>query len=346
MFINTVNRKIIDAVIEKAERECPESLALIGIYGSVATGDAYEKSDLDLLILIQDNAGQKLGAGFILDDSNIGYDIYCTTWNGLRWASELHDAQISKLMDSKIVYVKNQEDYNKLCELREQTSLLLTSEKRLENVKELIDQAKISYANAYLHENLGQVRLDSFGVINCVMNAAMIFYGEYFKRGVKRMLEELMVLGIEKVFIDNIKSIVKSKDVSEIRELLKNIILYAEKYFKQAKELAAPSDNISETWEEMYSNWRNKVEEAAEQNDGFSSFMNMCSLQTMFDEISSEIAIGEYNIMEKYDVECLENNIKLFDDCLKKYADLYKIAGLSIKRYSNVDEFVSDYLKE
>lgn len=55
----------------KAKKVCPDSLALIGIYGSVATGDAYEKSDLDLLILIENNEGWQLGTGFILDDSNI-----------------------------------------------------------------------------------------------------------------------------------------------------------------------------------------------------------------------------------------------------------------------------------
>lgn len=41
-----MNQKIIDAVIRKAEKACPDSLALIGIYGSVATGDNYAKSDL------------------------------------------------------------------------------------------------------------------------------------------------------------------------------------------------------------------------------------------------------------------------------------------------------------
>lgn len=45
--MNNVNKKIIDAVIEKAKKVCPNSLAHIGIYGSVATGDEYEKSDLD-----------------------------------------------------------------------------------------------------------------------------------------------------------------------------------------------------------------------------------------------------------------------------------------------------------
>ena len=112
--MDSVNQKIIDAVIAKAEKVCPDSLALIGIYGSVATGDAYEKSDLDLLILIENDEGWQLGTGFILDDSNIGYDIYCTNWDGLKYDAECHHAQISKLMDSKIVYVKKQEALDEL----------------------------------------------------------------------------------------------------------------------------------------------------------------------------------------------------------------------------------------
>ena len=98
--MNNINQKIIDAIIAKAEKICPNSLALIGIYGSFATGDIYEKSDLDLLILIQDDDGWKLGTGFILIDIGVGYDIYCTNWDGLNYDSECHHAHISKMMDS------------------------------------------------------------------------------------------------------------------------------------------------------------------------------------------------------------------------------------------------------
>ena len=42
---------------------CPDSLALIGVYGSVATGDEHEKSDLDLMILINDENGCVLAEG-------------------------------------------------------------------------------------------------------------------------------------------------------------------------------------------------------------------------------------------------------------------------------------------
>lgn len=43
-----INQTIIDSIIKKAKMVCPDSLALIGIYGSIATGDEYDKSDLDL----------------------------------------------------------------------------------------------------------------------------------------------------------------------------------------------------------------------------------------------------------------------------------------------------------
>ena len=53
--MNDRNETIIDIIIKKADALCPDSLALIGVYGSVATGDEYGKSDLDLMILINDD---------------------------------------------------------------------------------------------------------------------------------------------------------------------------------------------------------------------------------------------------------------------------------------------------
>lgn len=134
----------------------------------------------------------------------------------------------------------------------------MESEERFERVHELIEKAKISYANAHLREELGQVRVDAF--------------------------------------------------------------------------------------EEMYSNWRNKVEEAAVHNDVFASFMNMCSLHCMFSDISSEVNIGTYNIMEEYNPDCLEENIRIYDKYLGKYEEVCKKAGITVKRFPNVDEFVEDYL--
>lgn len=262
--MDIVNQKIINAIVEKANKVCPESLALIGIYGSVAIGDAYEKSDLDLLILIQNDEGCRLGSGFILDDTEIGYDIYCTNRNGLRYDAECHHAHISKLMDSQIVYVNNQEAYRELLQLREQAKQFLESEERFQRVNELVNKAKASYANACLYDELGQVRLEAFGVIYYLLDAVMLYHGSYFKRGVKKTFEELSMLPLDDTFTDTVKKIVVSKDISELRDLLKILILYTEDHTHREKLKSEASDTLAGTYEEMYSNWRNKVKEAAD----------------------------------------------------------------------------------
>ncbi len=126
------------------------------------------------------------------------------------------------------------------------------------------------------------------------------------------MLEKLESLPINEFFVDNIKGIVTSKDVSELRILSKGLLLYAEKNLIHEKDKKEPSESLAGTYEETYSNWRNKVEEAAEQNNVFASFMNMCNLQYFFTEISSEYSIGTYNIMGEYNPDCLEDNVRLF----------------------------------
>jgi hypothetical protein len=344
--MDITKQKIINAIIKKANKVCPESLALIGIYGSVATGDVYEKSDLDLLILIQNDEGWKLGAGFILDDKEVGYDIYCTNWNGLRYDAECHHAHISKLMDSQIVYVNDQEAYQELLQLRRQAKKFLESEERFQRVNELVNKAKTSYANACLYDELGQVRLEAFGVIHYLLDAVMLYHGRYFKRGVKRTFEELATLPLDDMFTDTIRKIVASKDIFELRELLKILILYAVSHTRREKPKSEASDNLAGTYEEMYSNWRNKVEEAAENDDAFASFANMCNLHLMFKEISEEVEIGTFDIMDAYSSDSLEDNIRTFDGYLQKYEEVYVRAGINVKRFADVDEFVAYYLSK
>ncbi len=127
--MNYINQTIIDAVIKKANALCPNSLALIGIYGSAATGDAYEKSDLDLMILINDENGWVLADGFILDDIDVGYDIYCTSWDMLEGDARCSHSHLSKLFDSTIVYCKDKSSLKRLDEMKGRAAELLASDK-------------------------------------------------------------------------------------------------------------------------------------------------------------------------------------------------------------------------
>ena len=218
MKLNETNKKIIDAIIQKAEKVCPNSLALIGVYGSVVTGETHSKSDLDLLIVITDDKGLKLTSQFILNDTQIGYDIYCMRWDDLINISQCNNARhMSKLLDSKIVYVKDDVIYKKFCQLRKKARQLLKSKEILKSAEESLKNAKISYANANLHSQLGLVRMDAFNAINDLLNSVMLYRHTYFKRGVKRTVEELKQQKVGQSFINNMKKVSDSKDISEIR---------------------------------------------------------------------------------------------------------------------------------
>lgn len=342
--MNTVNQTIIDAVIAKAERLCPDSLALIGIYGSAATGDVYEKSDLDLLILIDDSKGWALADGFLLEDSGIGYDIYCTDWEALRRDAQCPHAHLSKLLDAKIVYVKRPSAAQELEQLREAARGILRSEERFDRVEALIRDAKSAYADAYLHDTLGDVRMDACQVIYTLISALMLYHGRYFRRGVKRTMEELAQLPIDSTVPALLQEIAVSREVPRIRELLTHLLRYVQCHTRREREKAPPSRALAGTYEEMHSNWRNKVEEAAIRNDPYSAFMNLASFRNMLAELSGEFDIGAYPVMENYDPDDLRRNVELYDRMLAEYEEVYHTAGLTVKRYADVDAFRQAYL--
>ena len=344
--MNDINKKIIDSIIKKAELVCPNSLGLIGVYGSISTGDCYQKSDLDLLILILDDDGWKLSTGFILDDVGIGYDIYCTTMDDLKYDAKCEHAHLSKLLDSKIVYVKNQHAYDELMKLRENALQNIQSIERINKSKALLDKAKVGYANSHIHNTLGSIRMDAYDVIYYLLDAVMLFNGKYFKLGVKRTFEEINNLPIDKSFRDNILKIAKSNDLFEIRDLLKDLISYVDSYLIVENIKVDPSKDLAGTYEEMFSNWRNKVEEAYINNDVFSSYINMCSLQYMFNDINNEVNIGKYNVIDEYNPNDLKANISVYDKNLVKYKEVYESVNLKVKHYNSIDEFVSEYLKD
>lgn len=339
------NQKIIDAVISKAQQKCPESLDLVGIYGSVHTGDEHDKSDLDLLILINDDKGWQLSDCFILDDEQIGYDIYCTSWQMLESDAECQHAHISKLMDSRIVYAANDTVMEHLSQLREKAAEILNSEKRYEKVNEIQEQIRKIYADAMIAESIGELRAYAAYMISLSLDVVMLWNGKYFKKGIKRTFEELEGLFLPDGFKENIYKIILAQDMSEMSHILTDLLRSVIKYTRQSREKAKPSkEKLSGTYEEMFSNWKNKMSEAMQRGDKFSSFMNMASFHFMLMEIANEVEISEINIMNDFKADELEHNARIFEGALEKYRNEYKRIGLETRHFSNIDSFIIDYL--
>ena len=90
----------------------------------------------------------------------------------------------------------------------------------------------------------------------------------------------------------------------------------------------------------MYSNWKNKMVEAADRGDVYFSFMNLVSLQNMLHEIAEDIAVEDFEIMDKFNPQNLEENMVVFDKTLSNYLAEYEKIGISPKHFASVEEFI------
>lgn len=344
--MNAVHKKIIDAILEKEKSECPGTLDLLGIYGSVSTGDMHDHSDLDLLVLINDSKGYALAKAFILDDEEIGYDIYCTNWEMLEDDAKSRHAHLSKLIDSEVVYVRNEIVTRRLENLKNQAKDMLGSEKRFEAVADIREELCKIYGHAFLAETIGQLRSWAAYMISLSLDAVMIWNGKYYKRGIKRTFDELKGLDVPNDFEAIIMKIVQAEDYSEIGIALGILFKEVMKFTERKPEKNNPSkESIAGSYEEMFSNWKNKMPEAVVRGDSFSSFMNLASLQFMLEDIGSENNILSSNVMEEFDAFDLKKNAKIFDKALENYLQEYVKIGMEPVRYANVDAFVREYRK-
>ncbi len=347
------NRNIIDAVIKKADRLCPGSLALIGIYGSFATGDFYEKSDLDLLVLINDEKGWQLSCTFIQEDLEVGHDIYCTTWDSLRQAADCPNAQLAKLLDSRIVYCAKDEYLEELTKLRKKAEEILKrpfSGEDYDRAENELKQAEHHFLWAMTARDEEEGKRQAGLALYFLENAVVLLNKRYLRYGVKRLYEELE--SMEKKpedFCGGIERVLSARREDERKDALKALMEKTVDLFRRVRAPLPRGEDgepgaLEGTLEEMFSNWRNKLYLAAQTGNRHLSFMSLLSLDQMLLEIRSQVKIGGYHVLELYDPDDLWETARKFDSFLEEYSGEYKKRGFKVRRYEDLDAFLRDYL--
>ena len=329
------NQKIIDAIIEKATREYPGILAMVGIYGSFLTGDIHEKSDLDLLILINDPKGYELARTVILDDENIGHDLYCTSWEALEHDAAFRHPHIAKLMDSKIVYFADECHRTRLDALRKQAMEADTRPA----AEEALRNAECAFAKAMLTADLASCRAAAGEMVYQLNAAIALLNKRYFRLGTRRLFHEINSMERKpEHYQDLVTDMISAKDLSELKSAAAELLRSVEDLFRSP----APEAKVYPgTYEEMFSNWRNKMYLAAEINDPYLSFECLGNLDFLLKELGFV-----WNIMDQYDAENLSATAKAFDTVLERYREEYRKACIEVQRYATVDAFIAEYMKK
>lgn len=346
------NDRIIKAIIKKAENVCPGAIALIGIAGSFHSGDIYEKSDLDLCIVINDDSGWKIASYFILGD--VAFDIYCTPWSRLEEMSEYNNPYITKLLELGIVYCSDDIYMQKYMELRSKVTSKLNQPYSIEDnekAEKFVNEASKVYADVMLSSNYGQCKYAAAGMLNFIEFAIYMYNKAYIKRGVKRIPEEISTMKYLPVGFNELYSkLIKAESTSETKEISTMLLRTLKEFAKLMKDKVALKKEISGadikgTYEEIYSNWKNKMHHAADKGDIYLSLMTAASCQYFYDEMYSEYNIDRVDLMKNI----TSNNVSLwaeeFDNAMLKYKKNYDSLGAEIKCYKDLEEFERKYLE-
>lgn len=347
------NQRLIDAIIEKGEKVCPNAIDLIGIYGSFCTGDIHEKSDLDLLIVINSDEGRKVSSCFILGE--VAHDIYCTTWENVESISLYEEPQIAKIMEAKIVYSRNDRQLERLGSIRQKVKEKLNKSFSMEDYEKAEKQVKNAvseYAKVMMNDQWDLCVYASAAMLYYLENALCMLNKTYFKKGTKRTPEELEALQKHpEDFMMKYQQVIRAATVGEIKSSSSELMKLVSDYFDEQKlELLGakkePSESdINGSYEEIYSNWRNKMYYAAECNNIYLAMMTAMNCQYFYDAMYSEFAIEKLNIMEKFQKKDLHASAKVFDEVMETYKHIYDSLGKKIVYYSTINDFVNDYLR-
>lgn len=348
------NDKLISMVIERARQDYPEEIAVIGLAGSFRTGDFHDKSDLDLIIINNNNEGWDISSCFILGD--VGYDIYCTPWETrIEDQAALESPMISSLTDLLVLYCAKPEYMDKLRAYQQRAQDALAKSigsECLERAKKWIDLAKQEYANTCLHEDIGAVRLASAEMVYNLVNALSHMNNRYFQRGLKRYLEEVKSFRhLPGDFETNYWNVIRAKNVDEIRStsrfLLNSLLELHKALHQQYVEQPVPTyDNLKGTYEELWCNYRNKVISSVESKDASYAFYAAMGAQGLLDEMTESRGTRKFNLMQYFDVDYLDLFKDRFLLAMDDYLEEYRRVGRQVERYDTFEELYRQYMKQ
>ncbi len=355
------NQKIIDVVMKQIEDTCPDAIDLVGIGGSFCNGDIYDKSDLDLVIIANDvEKARSICKCFILED--VAHDIYVTDWSRFSSMSDYKNPYVTKLFDLDIIYTKDESINERYLELRDTCKNNMSDDELVMNSVRK-EASKLSY-NYRLLEETGDMGVALRLLNKIIANVEYIIYminRSYVKRGVKRIPEEIK--GMDKLplhFLDTYNIICNcdsltyikagaSSFMMDIDELLSEYGIEIEEEYVEDKDdtkLDLTADNLKGTYEEIYSNWKNKMHHAVDINSNYLSFRTMAACQEFYDEMAELFDIPRIELLIRYSPTDLVGNEVAFNEAMEEWKKLYTHVDLEVEYYDNLEDLDKLYEKK
>ena len=353
--ISNYNNTILNKILDKVKNEYSDSIDLIGIGGSFCSGLYHEKSDLDLLIIANKDVDD-LSKCYIAE--GIGQDIYYKHWDNLEKMSQYDNMFVTKLKDLNIVYYRDETVLQRYKELQDRLNENMNNE---EKNKQTIDNYYSSIINKKKRilstDNLNELYILIGSMMNDIENLIYINNKEYSFGGTKNILCEIYYMPNKPDnFINEYKKILDLTNIDDIKAWATSITNLLSTYLnkneddvqikdeevEQVEKKDITKNDLIGTYEELYSNYYNKLVYATRINNKFLSFRTMIDAQGFFDEFTGVFNLPEFSVLDKYNPNDLNANVDAFTLLLNKWKALYDEFRISVEEYDSIDELYND----
>ena len=345
------NRELIAIFLEKIQGEYRDDVDVVGVCGSFFTGNFHEKSDLDLLVVVNKDRGSGFSRCFILD--GVGFDFYGSPWSKLERMPCYDHTFLSHLIDVDVVYFRDVACKDRFLHLRQQGLQMLEGPVTLQLIKaaaKQLDHASLAYGHLMLADDIGAARQSAGLLVQRVADAVCILNHNYFRLGRRHVLREILAMRrVPENFVDCFSGVVSATSVQQLKECATKLIRSVRQLLDEIKQeslkhVAPTPEDLKGTYEEIWSNWENKVRYAAEHNDVWLAFSAGVSCQEFYDEMHEERGTVKIELMQHFKPHDLRSFAEAFEKAMRLYQCEYERVGLEPLAYDSMDSFRMDYL--
>jgi hypothetical protein len=339
-----ISKELVDWAVNKIQKEYINDVSLL--IGHNHWNIAPDGNEVAFNFFIPETErGYTLSKTFIIDE--IGYDLFPMSWERVEGLANLNEGLTTCLADGVILYARSEEDRQRFIHLQEKLKENLKNHEF--TYKKGLEKINISmelYKNMVFEESLTQIRKASGYIAGYLSQAVAAINGTYFERGPEN---QITVLGkmkhIPEQFLSLYQGIVEAKNMQEIKDLCYKMIGVTRLFFSERAPKAELKlkeynfEDLAAWYEEGVYTFR-RIYYYCDKKDAFNSFAWGYNFQQEFDSIRRDFGLDAMDIMSVFDSENLDAFRKRTEEIQQYIASEIRRNGVTIREYSNIEEFL------
>lgn len=349
--------RMAELFVDHIKREYPDDISIVAYYGSYAQGTQNHNSDFDLFFIPATERGFELSDCIILD--GIGIDFFSISWDRAERIANFNENIVSVIADCKLLYVRSEEDKERLESLQDIIRSYQTPKKR----KAMLDKAERVFNDTYriLHylrnsKDISEQRTEVFHALTHILQSVALINQTYLKSGWGKNFKQVFSLPLQPEDLEKlVYQAINAKSKKEMLEALEKLCDRTAGLLKKEKEKFRSKNSFESVFKDFYEELRStflKIETACDNNQPEIAF---CASAMLQDEVKYCLnKIGDRNIIERFSkLEPLRAfdplNLKPLKSAAVRYEkELVELLGennVPITRMDNLEEY-RNYLKQ